>query len=207
MSKNDIPSHRFNGQIQQSLYDTPDSPLKDALKCITRQEPPDYVKGYDYRDLTDDEAMTLQEWASDAVVEAGYEWMTGIGTIEAAIHMVKCAEENGNIGTNPRDSLPKAQPDTKEEVIAFLQGLVSGDDFIQDQGSSIRLSFNAERRSHTLEVIAFRLEKNPISDQWEVSVGTSACIPSRGGLEALRAYRRSLDVINHILEAGIVDDI
>ena len=89
--------------MERSRYATPDSPLREALRCITGQEPPDFVRGYDYLDLTEEEAEKLQEWACNAIVDAGYPWMTGIGTVEAAIHMVHCAEENGNIGTNPKD--------------------------------------------------------------------------------------------------------
>jgi len=103
MHKNDIPSQKFNGRIEQSRYDTPDSPLADALKCITGQDPPAFVTGYGYETMTDEQSFELQEWAANAVVDAGYEWMTGIGTIEAAMHMVKVAEENGNIGMNPTD--------------------------------------------------------------------------------------------------------
>ena len=114
MSKNNIdrdliPSQRYNGVMGRSRYATPESPFKEALRCITRQEPPSFVVGYNYEDLTEEQADALQEWACSAVVEAGFEWLTGIGTIEAAIHMVKCAEENGNIGTNPRNRADQTQ--------------------------------------------------------------------------------------------------
>jgi hypothetical protein len=64
--------------------------------------------------------------------------MTGIGTVEAALHMVKCAEENGNIGTNPRDRAPKKteeeenMPSTQEieQALMLMDAWGSGDTLV-----------------------------------------------------------------------------
>lgn len=81
-----------------SYYETPKSPFRDALKAITGQDPPDYVRGYNANDLSAVvELDELQSWCSDAIVDAGFEWMTGLGVIEAAELLVAGAVENGNI--------------------------------------------------------------------------------------------------------------
>lgn len=136
--KNSITSHIRNGQYEQSRYETPDSPFREALKAITGQEPPEYVVGYNCGDIPEERWHDLQEWASNAVVDAGFEWMTGIGTVEAAEHMVKCAEENGNIGTNPRERHPEKKSEKNSEdrenlqALLFMEAWGSGDALVDE---------------------------------------------------------------------------
>lgn len=77
-------------------------PLRDALRLFCGgKEPPEYVQGYDYSNLTDDQHQHLQDWVNMNLAE-GIFWSTGIGVIEAAQNLVEEAEINANIPQNPR---------------------------------------------------------------------------------------------------------
>lgn len=78
-----------------------ESPLLEALRALTGEEPPGFVVGvYDCDDLEDERVEELQEWCS---LNARPEWSTGVGVLEAAEAIVREAEANANI---PRRSKP-----------------------------------------------------------------------------------------------------
>lgn len=80
----------------------PDYPgVKDPIRAVLRllcggHEPPDFVQGYDYSNLTDLERSELQDWVCCHLDSEIY-WSTGIGVIEAAESIVGEALGNANI--------------------------------------------------------------------------------------------------------------
>ena len=68
--------------------------IGQALWAITGKIPPDFVTGCDFRGLTDQQMVKLQDWCAS---NARFNWMTGIGVMEAAEKLVDSAIENGNI--------------------------------------------------------------------------------------------------------------
>ena len=72
----------------------PKNPIRDVLRAMTGKKPPDYVKGYDFSNLTSAQRDRLQDWAVNNVRPT---WLTGIGLIEAAEKQVKEAVDNANI--------------------------------------------------------------------------------------------------------------
>lgn len=81
-------------------YDySPEHPLREALRVTCGgEEPPQFVRGYTVKTLTDEQVMELQDWCS---VNCKPEWGTGIGALEAAEHIVEMAVENANIPPDP----------------------------------------------------------------------------------------------------------
>lgn len=72
----------------------PQNPIRDVLEQMTGVAPPDFVRGYDFSGLTDEQTQQLQNWCSDNVRPR---WLTGIGLMEAAESQVAEAVNNGNI--------------------------------------------------------------------------------------------------------------
>lgn len=72
----------------------PKNPIRKVLRAMTGKKPPEFVKGYNYDNLTDMQHQELQDWASTNVRP---NWLTGIGLVEAAERQVKEAVDNGNI--------------------------------------------------------------------------------------------------------------
>lgn len=71
------------------------NPYYEALKAITKQEPPDFCKGiFNSSELDDDQITELQDWCC---CNSQPMWATGIGHLEAADHIVNEAISNGNI--------------------------------------------------------------------------------------------------------------
>ncbi len=71
------------------------SPLAEALRVLTDAEPPEYVRGIRRdSDLSEEQMLELHDWCA---MYAKPSWSTGIGTIEAAEHLVQEAIDNGNI--------------------------------------------------------------------------------------------------------------
>ncbi len=76
-------------------YPTPKDPLREALAAVVGKEPPDFVRGYNFKDLTDKQQLELQDWCS---LNARPHWATGLSMLEAAELIVEGAVENANIG-------------------------------------------------------------------------------------------------------------
>lgn len=83
--------------MEQRWQGKPKEPLRDMLKWLTGKPAPKFVKGYTYKNLTDEEHMLLQEWAANTLDSTPVWWGTGIGLIEAAEKLVEEAVSNGNI--------------------------------------------------------------------------------------------------------------
>lgn len=84
--------------VQRTYLATPKNPLRKVLRAMTRQEPPDFVRGYSTTQLTEEEQQKLQDWAVNAVRPR---WLTGIGLLDAADAQVAEAVSNGNIPPPP----------------------------------------------------------------------------------------------------------
>lgn len=80
----------------------PKNPVRDVLEAMTSAKPPDFVNGYDFSDLSDEELSELQDWCV-ASVKPWY--LTGIGLLEAAEKQVLTAIENGNIPDKPKKAI------------------------------------------------------------------------------------------------------
>jgi hypothetical protein len=97
-------------------FSTSPHPIREALKGLVRKEPPDFVKGYDLKQLTDQQMLALQDWCS---LNVRPQWATGLSVIEAAELMVAGAVENGNIlsaeeaAKNPPPDLERCQADLR----------------------------------------------------------------------------------------------
>lgn len=90
----------MNGRF---LYEV-EHPLREALKVLMGgKEPPKYVQGYDYSNLTDDQHTHLQDWVN-MNLPGTIAWSTGIGVIDAAEHIVEEAVGNANIP--PKEERP-----------------------------------------------------------------------------------------------------
>lgn len=79
----------------------PDQPLRDVLSALCGgAEPPDFVTDqfFTYQ-LTEEEQLELQDWCACNVKP---EWLTGIGTMEAADALVKEAITSANIAGPPK---------------------------------------------------------------------------------------------------------
>ncbi len=82
-------------EVEPSWQAKPEHPIREMLAALCGgEEPPEYVQGYDYSNLTDIQHGELQDWAATHCVPA---WGTGIGVIEAAEKLVEEAVSNGNI--------------------------------------------------------------------------------------------------------------
>ena|ERR1700748_2929637 len=79
---------------RNNMYQTSKHPLREALKVLCKKEPPEYVKGYDIKNLTGFQVMELQDWCS---INAHPEWATGLSMLEAAEMIVQSAIDNANI--------------------------------------------------------------------------------------------------------------
>lgn len=84
-------------EVEPNFQGKPKEPLRDMLRWLTARTPPKFVKGYTYKNLTDEEHMLLQEWAISTLNGTPVHWSTGIGVIEAAEKLVEEAVANGNI--------------------------------------------------------------------------------------------------------------
>lgn len=72
-------------------------PIRDALKVLCGgKEPPDYVKGHDFKGLTEDQTEKLQDWVNMNLSDTIF-WSTGIGALDAAELLVEEALANDNI--------------------------------------------------------------------------------------------------------------
>lgn len=47
-----------------NLYQTSNDPLREALKALCGEEPPNYVKGFNIKNLTGFQVMELQDWCT-----------------------------------------------------------------------------------------------------------------------------------------------
>ena len=72
----------------------PKDPIREVLRTMTGVEPPEFVRGYDFDNLTDEQHDELQSWCSEHVKPS---WLTGIGLMDAAETQVCEAVGNGNI--------------------------------------------------------------------------------------------------------------
>lgn len=71
-----------------------EGPFWEVLKIMTGETPPDFVRGLWGPPEDDGLYYELQCWCAEYCQP---EWSTGIGTIEAAAHLVEVAVGNGNI--------------------------------------------------------------------------------------------------------------
>ena len=98
----------------------PQDPIRDALRAITGEEPPDYVRGYTTtvpEELMDD----LQGWAAS---HARPDWSTGIGTLDAADLLVSEAVGNANIPPDPDPAEARGSHErtpTRGELLALVE--------------------------------------------------------------------------------------
>lgn len=69
-------------------------PVREVLRAMTGVEPPACVRGHDFKNLTDDQLVQVQDWCVDNVRPI---WCTGIGLMDAAERQVEEACGNGNI--------------------------------------------------------------------------------------------------------------
>ena len=76
----------------------PKDPIREVLKAMTGKEPPEFVKGYRFKDLSEEQTMALQDWCATNVRPS---WLTGIGLMDAAESQVMEAVCNGNIPEEP----------------------------------------------------------------------------------------------------------
>lgn len=72
----------------------PKDPIRLVLKAMTGAVPPTFVRGYNFKGLTDDQTSKLQDWCVNHVRP---DWLTGIGLMDAAEEQVREAVDNGNI--------------------------------------------------------------------------------------------------------------
>lgn len=73
------------------------NPIRDVLKLLCGgKEPPEFVRGYDYSNLTDAQHSELQNWVG-MNMDRSIEWSTAIGIIDAAESIVIEAAGNANI--------------------------------------------------------------------------------------------------------------
>jgi len=80
-----------------SYYGQIKDPIRSVLKLLCGgSEPPPYVQGYDYDNLTDDQHSQLQDWVGMHISEEII-WSTAIGIIDAAENIVAEAVANANI--------------------------------------------------------------------------------------------------------------
>ena len=82
--------------MTMTYYQTPESPLAEALEIITGKHPSELIglKGIYYcSQLNDDELVALELWCQ----ENRPKWTPGYGVLEAAELLVKTAVENANI--------------------------------------------------------------------------------------------------------------
>jgi len=77
--------------------DKPKHPIREVLTWLCGKQPPYYVQGYDYSNLTDQQHEDLQQWAVEKIDKTPLFWSTGIAVIEAAETIVAEAVSNGNI--------------------------------------------------------------------------------------------------------------
>lgn len=85
-----------------TYYRTPEHPFREALAAVVGKEPPEYVRGFGFSEMTEKQKDELQSWCS---LNARPHWATGLSMIEAAETIVEGAIENANIG----ESLPEAR--------------------------------------------------------------------------------------------------
>ena len=91
----DEPPGRYIGEHPPIYrYDVGPDPIREVLQAMTGKEPPSFVRGYDYKGLTDEQVQELQDWCC---VNVKPEWLTGIGLMDAAENQVAEAVSNGNI--------------------------------------------------------------------------------------------------------------
>ena len=76
----------------------PEHPIREVLEAMTGQKPPAFVKGYDFKGLTDAQLQELQDWCCIHVKPS---WLTGIGLMDAAESQVEEAVSNANIPPEP----------------------------------------------------------------------------------------------------------
>lgn len=69
-------------------------PVREVLKSLTGKEPPEFVKGYNFKNLTDHQIILLQNWCVDNVEPR---WACGISLMDAAEIFVAEAVGNANI--------------------------------------------------------------------------------------------------------------
>ena len=72
----------------------PKDPIRQVLRAMTGVQPPAFVSGYDFDNLSDTQLQTLQDWA---IMSVKPRWLTGIGLLDAAESQVQEAVDNGNI--------------------------------------------------------------------------------------------------------------
>jgi hypothetical protein len=75
----------------------PKDPIREVLHRIVGKEPPPFVQGYDYSNLTDRQYEQLQSWVLNSLSGTELYWSTGIGILEAAQNIVAEAVANANI--------------------------------------------------------------------------------------------------------------
>lgn len=78
--------------------EAPKDPIREVLEAMTVATPPDFVRGYSFKDLTEEQTMLLQDWCASHVRPS---WLTGIGLMDAAESQVMEAVNNGNIPEEP----------------------------------------------------------------------------------------------------------
>jgi hypothetical protein len=76
---------------------------------MTGENPPSFVKGYNFENLSDIEILALQDWAATNVRPY---WLTGIGLLDAAEKQVQEAVDNGNIPSPEKTKVCENPPET-----------------------------------------------------------------------------------------------
>lgn len=84
-------------EAEPNFQGKPKHPIRDVLTWLCGKRAPDYVQGYDYSNLTDEQHAELQQWVCWNLDKTKIPWSTGIGLIEAAQRIVEEAVGNGNI--------------------------------------------------------------------------------------------------------------
>lgn len=84
-------------EMEPTFQAKPKHPIRDALTWLCGKRAPDYVQGYDYSNLTEEQHSELQQWVVWNLDKTKIPWSTGIGLIDAAQKIVEEAVDNGNI--------------------------------------------------------------------------------------------------------------
>lgn len=151
-----------HGQEFPSYYDPAHigkNPFRDVLKLLCKKAPPKFIKGYGEKNLTEDQHLALQDWASS---NCGLFWLTGYGIIEAARHLVETAVENANIPPEEYwTGIPKEEPPPKpvttlngfQQLIGNWCALAFGDTCASNpQERGLRLLEEAIELGQSLEI-------------------------------------------------------
>jgi len=80
-----------------SFYGKVKDPIRRVLKLLCGgNDPPTFIQGYDYSNLTDEQHTQLQDWVG-MNISKDIHWSTAIGIIEASEQIVAEAVANANI--------------------------------------------------------------------------------------------------------------